>query len=172
MRRPDELVDGSDRFESISTSNQNCGIAGEGGGIAGDGDNGLDLATRDLPGLRFGPGARRIENDRIESDRALAGISGSRKRSRLSALTGFSPCVPRAACASAATAAASLSTASTRARSARRKAKGPMPQKRSATRLALPTASTTNSASVCSPSAVACRKDTGGTFSRRAPDGD
>ena len=50
-----------------------------------------------------------------------------------------------------------------------RKAKGPMPQNRSATLFDLPSASITSRASVSSPSAVACRKPPGGSATLALP---
>ncbi len=95
--------------------------------------------------------------------------TGRRNRSRASAVIRFSPGVAPTAAESAATASAETSAASTWERSARRRAKAPTPQNRSAVRSAPAAASTTKSAMAASASDVACRKPPGGRVTRARP---
>ena len=66
MRAVLELIHRRDALESISSRNQDRRIARKRAGIAGDADDEGDLRGRELAGLRFGAGARRIEDDGVE----------------------------------------------------------------------------------------------------------
>jgi hypothetical protein len=67
MRAVFELIDRHDALETVSGRDEDGGVAGEGAGIAGHADHRADLGGRKLPGLRFGPGAGRVQDDRVEA---------------------------------------------------------------------------------------------------------
>ena len=55
MRRPDELVDRHDPVEAKAAGDQPGGVAGEGRGIAGDGDHGVEREAASAAAWRAAP---------------------------------------------------------------------------------------------------------------------
>ena len=62
MRRPHELVDWHHPIDAEATGEQPGGVAGEGRGVAGNGDHCVEWRGGECRGLAGGASARRVEH--------------------------------------------------------------------------------------------------------------
>ena len=67
MRAVPELVHRRDALEAVAAGGEDCGIAHEGPGIAGDADDDRDFCRGELLCLCLRPGARGIDHERVET---------------------------------------------------------------------------------------------------------
>jgi len=67
MRAVLELVHRRDPLEAVAAGDEDRGVAHEGAAIAGDADDDRDLCCGELLCLCFRPGARGIDDERVEA---------------------------------------------------------------------------------------------------------